>query len=67
MAEFWDHLFGDLGSFIRLCGAREDGATIAVAESTLLKLENYIQIISTMIHALGREELFRAGVYFCVL
>ena len=66
MAELWDCFFGDLASFIRLCGARENGATTAVAESTLLKLENYIQIIRTIMYALNREE-FRAGVCLFVL
>lgn len=49
-------IFGDLVSFVRLCDAREGGAAIhpvAVAESTLLKLENIIHIVYMLIHALS--------------
>ena len=63
MAESWDRLFGDLASFVLLCGIREDGATTAVAESTLLKLENYIYVVNTLINTLSREESLRSGTY----
>ena len=47
MAEI-EHVLEEIGSFVRLAGAREDGATISVAEATLLKLDLYIHFLCSL-------------------
>ena len=55
MADLWEQLFTDLGSFLRLSSAREENASIAVAETTLLKLECYLNALNAIINTLGEE------------
>ena len=55
MADLWEQFFTDLESFLRLSSAREENASVAVAETTLLKLECYLNTLNAIINTLGEE------------
>ena len=57
MAEI-EHVLEEIGSFVRLAGAREDGATISVAEATLLKLDLYIHFLCSLTDVLRGRSRF---------
>ena len=45
--------FSELASFVNLSSSREVGATVAVAEATLLKLECYINVLYALVAAIN--------------
>ena len=55
MADFWESLFSDSGSFLCLSSVNEESASVAVVETTLLKLECYLNALNTIINTLGEE------------
>lgn len=55
MADQWEAFFEDLTSFLQLTGSREQAATTDVAEATLLKVENYLRVLTAI-----RERLLTA-------
>ena len=52
--DLWEEFFTELGSFIQLC-SREDDASVAVAETTLVKLDCYIDVLWAIINTLREE------------
>ena len=45
-----------VASFINLSGSREEGATVAVAEATMLRLECYSHVLYKLMEAI--DEMF---------
>ena len=64
MADLWEQFFTDLESFLRLSSAREENASVAVAETTLLKLEYYLNTLNAIINTLGEESRMYLDMLF---
>ena len=64
MADLWEQFFTDLESFLRLSSAREENASVAVAETTLLKLECYLNTLNAIINTLGEESRMYLDMLF---
>ena len=68
MATAWenvDHSLAEMASFLHLTAFREEGATVSVAESTLLRLEAYIHFVESLLDQIrGHED---AGMQVLVL
>jgi len=57
MADWWEDLFTGLGSFLNLLSAREESVSVAVAETTLLKLECYFGVLCTIVNILTENHV----------
>ena len=51
-----ESFFSELASFIDLSGSREEGATVAVAEATVLRLECYGHVLYRLMASI--DEVF---------
>ena len=58
MVDFWESLFSDLGSFLRLSSVREKSASVAVVETTLLKLECYLNALNAIINTIEESRMY---------
>ena len=55
MADSWELLFTELISFLSSSCTRETNATVSIAEATLIKLENYLHALITIVTTLKEE------------
>lgn len=49
-----ESFFSQLASFVNLSGGREEGATIVVAEATVLRLECYCHVLYRLMAAINQ-------------
>ncbi len=58
MADLWEEFFTDLASFLQLLSSKEENASVAVAETALVKLECYLSVLRSIIDALQESCMY---------